>query len=714
MKERSQQTLNFLLEIGTEEIPAFYIPPVLEQLKAAGKSWAPGSAPVAWGTPRRLLLFLPGLPRYRENEVWGPPLDRARDAEGRWNQAASGFAQSRGKKAEDLTVGDKNGKKYVKLLVRRETGEEIAGEIPGLIQSLAFPKSMRWVEGSKARFARPVRWLVCLWGRKVLRVEAAGLKAGRQTLGHRFFGRGPWTLKEADLGAYERLLQAKYVLVDPEKRRETIVEGLLAEGRKHYPELAVADFDSRLIDEVCFLVEYPKVLVGSFEERFLTLPPEVLVTPMQSHQRYFPIRGKGGNLLPCFLFVANGPFPDGEEIARNNARVLRARLADAEFFWKEDCARPLADRVEKLKGVVFHQKLGSYFEKARRLSRLAPLVAGEMGMEEEAIADVSRAALLAKADLATAMVTEFTELQGTMGRRYALASGEKDEVARAIGEHYSPRLAAGELPESRPGIALALADRLDTVAAFVSAGILPSGSQDPFALRRSALGAIRILMEKDLPLSLSALAREAIAGLNAPSDRSESMLRETLAFFQSRLQGYLEGTGVPADISAAVLASGWDDLRDVKRRIQAVRGMQGTPTLLAATTVAERTCNIVRSSRPLPAGEVRADLFREKEEKGLHDAYLAHAASVREAIGRGDYRGATEAYARAFSRPLHDFFDKVMVNVEDEGLRLNRLRLLDAVNRLYADQAADLSLLQFERGEHLFSAPNASGDRDGK
>ncbi|MCX6350053.1 MAG: glycine--tRNA ligase subunit beta, partial [Candidatus Aureabacteria bacterium] len=515
---------NFLLEIGVEEIPASYIPPVLEQLKAAGKSWAPESVPVAWGGPRRLLLFLPDLPRFREIEIWGPPLDRAREPDGRWNQAALGFARSRGKQAEDLTVGEKNGKKYVQLAVRREVGEEIAGEIPGLIQSLNFPKAMRWVPGSKVRFARPIRWLVCLWGKKVLKVEAAGLTAGRKTYGHRFFGRGPWALKEADLEAYESLLLTHFVLVDPAKRREAIVAGILRAQRQFRPETAPSDLDPNLLDEVCFLVEYPKVLVGRFEERFLSLPPEVLITSMKAHQRYFPVFGEGGNLLPVFLFAANGPFPDGEEIARNNARVLRARLADAEFFWKADAATPLAERMEKLKGVIFHQKLGNYFAKAERLQRLAPLVAERMGLNAEALLSASRAALLAKADLTTAMVTEFTELQGTMGRHYALASGEKPEVARAIGEHYSPRGAAAALPESGPGIALALADRLDTVAAFVSAGILPTGSQDPYALRRQALGVVRIVVEKDLPLSLSSLVREAIAGLSIPPERSE--LRE--------------------------------------------------------------------------------------------------------------------------------------------------------------------------------------------
>ncbi len=711
---RSSATANFLLEIGTEEIPASYIPPVLEQLRAAGRSWAPGSSPVAWGTPRRFLLFLPGLPRYRDNEVWGPPLDRARDAAGGWNQAAAGFARSRGMKPSDLAVGERNGKPYVKLLVRRETGEEIAAAIPSLLQGLAFPKSMRWLNGSKFRFARPVRWLVCLWGKKVLKVEAAGLRAGRKTSGHRFFGRGPWTLPEADLKAYERLLEAKHVLADPERRKEAILKDLVAEGRRFNPAISPADFSPELVEEVSYLVEWPRVLAGSFEERFLSLPPEVLITPMESHQRYFPLRGKGGALLPAFLFVANGPFPDGDEIARNNSRVLRARLADAEFFWKEDVSRPLAERVEKLKGVVFHQKLGSYFEKAERLARLAPRVAERMGIGSAGIAVVARAALLAKADLATAMVTEFTELQGTMGERYALASGENPEVARAIGEHYAPRLALGALPESLSGLALALADRLDTVAAFVSAGILPSGSQDPYALRRSALGAIRILMEKDLPLSLSALSGEAIAGLGLPVERAASVLRETLAFYQSRLQGYLEGRGVAADLSAAAIASGWDDLRDLKRRLEAFRGLAGSEILMAAATVVERTGNILRPARPLPPGEIRDDLLKEPEEASLWEAYRVRASSVREAIGRGEYRLATELYADAFSRPLHDFFDRVMVNVEDEGLRLNRLRLLDAVNRLYAEPVADLSLLQYERGEHLFSGAVAEGDRSGK
>ncbi len=692
---------NFLLEIGTEELPAGYIGPALDQLEAAGRKLAPGSVVEVRGTPRRLVLWIEGLPRYRTLTVWGPPLDRARDEEGNWNRAAEGFARSRGKEVSELETGEKDGRTYLRATVRRDQGEELTKEVPEIIRSLSFPKSMRWVTGSKFRFARPIRWLVCLWGKDVLPVRVAGVKAGRATYGHRFFGAGPWKIPAADLRGYEACLKKNYVLVDPSARKKKLLAALLKEEKKHRPGIKESDLDAALLDEVNNLVEYPRVVEGGFEKNYLTLPEAVLATVMKSHQRYFPVGGSRGGLLNRFLLVANGPYRSVAAIRKNNERVLRARLADAEFFWQEDLKRTLEERTPELKAVIFHAKIGNYAEKVERLEKLASRIAGLLGCSRDARKRVRRGASLSKSDLVTAMVTEFTELQGIMGSEYARRQGEDEEVAEALREQYLPRSAEDLLPATEAGRALSLADKIDTVTAFLNVGIKPSGSQDPYGLRRQAQGAVRLMIETKMPLSLPDLIRDALAGLGVEGEESEEKLALILDFFQARLEAYLEGQGAPSDAIKAVLASGWDDLLDVGRRIETLKKLQGKKALLAATTIVERTFNICREADLSGREEVKEKLLSAPSEKELFRVYSDQASSIVGLIEEGKYDAATELYAKVFSRPLHDFFDEVLVNVEDPDLRRNRLVLLSKINRLYSEKVADLSLLQFERGEHI-------------
>jgi len=559
---------------------------------------------------------------------------------------------------------------------------------------------MRWIPGASFGFARPIRWLVFMWGEVVIDLQVAGVKSNRYTRGHRFFGDKQIELRSADIKAYKRLLKKQYVIVDPAERRRKITEELLAEQQKYWPDIQEADIDSALLDEVCNLVEYPRVIAGEFDESYLSIPPPVLITVMKSHQRYFPVFDQVGKLLPRFIIVANGPYRDPGAIKENNERVLRARLADAGFFWEEDIRRTLEDRVADLDGIIFHRKLATYRDKVRRLERLAPFIAEQLGLSESQIETTKRAVLLCKSDLTSSLVKEFTELQGVMGREYALKAGEDPELAEAIYEHYLPDSSGGLLPETVVGQMLALADKLDTVAGFLSVGIKPSGSQDPYGLRRQAQGVIRLIAEKGLSINFDLLARETVAGFGLDDSRMIEVKRELLDFFRHRLEAYLESRGIPSPVIDSVLSSGWRDFQDVLSRIEVLQGLKDTKSLLAAATIVERTHNIVRSENLTGEETVREDLLVETAEQDLFQA-LKSSPTVEKLIAEKDYRSATEEYARIFSRPLSNFFEDVMVNVEDQELRKNRLILLNLINRLYTEKVADLALLQFERGEHV-------------
>ncbi len=696
----NQEKENILLEIGTEEIPASYIQPAINQMLIWGEKWASRSQLTAWGNPRRLVLFIRGVERYKTETVWGPPLERAKDKDGNWNKSAVGFARSKEMTVDDLRLGEKNKKKYINLDVRTDLTQEMSDQLIVLLRSFSFPKSMRWISGDPFKFARPIRWLVFLRGESVIKVQIAGITADRYTRGHRFFGVDRIILNSADRKEYEQVLLDQHVIVDQSRRRKKLLGDILSEQKKYRPDISEVDLDSALLDEVCNLVEYPRIIVGDFDTSYLEIPSPVLITVMKSHQRYFPVFDPSGQLLSKFIVVANGPYQDSEEIKTNNERVLRARLDDAKFFWEDDIRRTLEDRVSDLKGIIFHRRLGTYREKVQRLERLAPFIAEQLGLSESQIDKTKRAALLCKSDLTTSLVKEFTELQGVMGREYALKAGEDPEVAGAIYEHYLPVSAGGSLPETVVGQVLALADKLDSVAGFLSAGIKPSGSQDPYALRRQTQGIIRLVAEKKLPFRFDLLVEEAIAGLGLDDSLIQDVTRQVLDFFRLRLEAYLVARDVSPPVVDSVLSAGWQDFQDVSSRIEVLQSLEGSDILLAAATIVERTHNIVRSENLTGEDEVRDDLLVEKAEQGLFQA-LKSSGIVGKLIDGKDYRKATEEYARIFSRPLSVFFDEVMVNVDDKDQRKNRMVLLNLINRVYSEKVADLSLLQFERGEHV-------------
>ena len=507
-----------LLEIGTEEIPASFLAPAVQQLSAklegGLKELGLPSAQVAtlW-TCRRLTAHVKGLASKQEDkvkEVQGPPADIAYDSEGKPTKVAQGFARSKGIPVDRLEVRELPRGRYCFARISipgRPTIELLAELLPDLIRNLTFPKSMHW-QGKSLYFARPIRYIAALFDREVVDCQLAGMRAGRTVRGHPFLGKQQVALPSADLTQYQKVLQDNFVIADPDQRKELIRK----QAEKALEPLPSHLTDEELLEEVTALVEYPTVILGSFSKEHLDLPEPVLLEALRTEQRYFPVRDQGGKLLAKFLAVSDRGPSSAQVIRPGYERVLRAKLADARFFWDEDRKVHLEDKVEKLEGIVFHSELGTYHDKAARLEALAELLARAVDLPEELAVAARRAARLCKVDLVTLMVQEFPSLEGVIGREYALSDGESAEVAQAIAEHYQPRTLDDEVPGSTPGAVLSLADKLDNLAGCFGLGLIPTGSQDPFGLRRDALGIIRIILEKGFELSLASVVAQAATG----------------------------------------------------------------------------------------------------------------------------------------------------------------------------------------------------------
>ncbi|NHM27357.1 glycine--tRNA ligase subunit beta [Desulfofundulus sp. TPOSR] len=699
-------TQDFLLEIGMEEIPARFLNPALEQLKELAanllrENRLPFGEIKTYGTPRRLALYVHNLAGMQESliqEVKGPAVKVAFNPAGEPTRAALGFAKSQGVDVSQLVVKNLGPVEYV-FAVKRQEGRpatEVLAELcPSLIAGLHFPKPMRW--GSlEVRFARPIRWLVALYGDQVIDFSYAGLRSGRITCGHRFLSQGLLEIPHAS--KYFEVMERGRVVVDPERRREMIwnqVKELAAgAGGQVVP-------DEELLTEVTNLVEYPLALCGSFDESFLQLPAEVLVTPMREHQRYFPVRDTRGKLLPRFIAISNGNEEHLDTVRAGNEKVLRARLADAAFFWKEDLATPLAQRVEALKKVVWQESLGTVYDKVERLIGLSRYLARVFAAGEKETEQVLRAAYLAKADLVTNMVYEFPELQGVMGREYALASGEDPAVARAIYEHYLPRFSGDELPVSTPGRILSLADKMDTLVGCFATGIEPTGSQDPYGLRRQALGICHICLEGELVLSLRGLIEQAYEQYRGRVElklRREQVISHLMDFFAQRLKGIFADRGLSYDTVEAVLAAGFDDLTGAWQRAQAVEAFRDEPHFEAVLTAFTRAHNL---SRRHGSTTVDPAVLVHPAEVALYRKLKEVQGEVARNLAARDYRGALAAMASL--RPgVDQFFDAVMVMVDDEKIRNNRLSLLKGVATL-ALGVADLSKLVAAPGDKLYT-----------
>lgn len=674
---------DLLLEIGLEEVPARFMRTAMEQLKEKTEKWLEESRLAhegvkAYATPRRLAVLVKGLAdRQRDvsEDVKGPARKIALDETGGWSKAALGFARSQGVDPAQLFFRELGGVEYV-YAVKSSQGVETASllpeALPALVTSLTFPKNMRW-GGYELRYVRPIRWLVALHGSEVVPFQIAGVATGNVTRGHRFLGQDTTI---AEPSQYEERLQAQHVIADMEKRRQAIEAGISALAAERGWHVAVKD---DLLEEVLFLVETPTVLSGSFDPAFLHIPQEVLITSMREHQRYFPVLDKEGKLQPFFVTVRNGDALALDVVAKGNEKVLRARLSDAKFFYEEDKKLKIADALAKLETIVYHEELGTVADKVRRVRAIAERLAGHLALDEAARADVSRAAEICKFDLVSQMVYEFPELQGIMGEDYARRAGENAAVARAINEHYSPRNAGDTPPATVVGAVVGIADKIDTIVGCFSIGIVPTGSQDPYALRRQAAGIVGTLLAHELELTLPelfALALDAHAERGLKRDAA-AIRKDMREFFTLRVKNVLSDKGVRYDVIDAILgaSAGADDVKRTLKRAE---------TLAAATAEANResfrpavesfnrVCNLAAKA---DSRSVDAALFADSAEGKLYASWQdAHGRFVRAAV-EARFDEALAALS-SLSGPIAAFFDAVMVMADDEAVRRNRLALL--------------------------------------
>ncbi len=672
-----------VLEIGTEEIPSSFIPKALEEMKALLERELQAQRIVykeikAMGTPRRLVLAssdVAPLQEGRSINVTGPARNIAFDKEGRPTKAALGFARGQGVAVEELQTVQTEKGEY--LCVRKEEkGEEtmtlLVSILPRLIASIPFPKSMRWMDLDNS-FARPIHWILALFDGKIVPFQIGNVVTGNLSRGHRFMAPGSFQVK--DISEYVRRLKNSFVIVQPEERRDLI----LAELERVAAEVSGQILpDDELLEIVTYLVEYPVAIRGGFNPEFLSLPREVLITAMREHQRYFSLYDSKGALLPFFITISNTKPKDLKVVARGNERVLQARLADAKFFFDEDRKVSLMDRLEGLKKVVYHSKLGTSYEKVQRISQLAGVLTEQI--DPSLTKTVKRAALLCKADLITGMVGEFPTLQGVMGRIYASLSGEREEVTLAIHEHYLPTSAGGALPSAHPGAILSIADKLDTIVGCFGVGLIPTGTTDPYALRRQTLGIIHIILEKGYALALGQLVDKSLSLLSGKIERARREIKaDVLEFFKGRIQNLLVARGLSADAVEAAVSIGFDDLVDLEGRAKALHNLKGEPDFEPLAIAFKRVVNISKGQIP---GKIFPKRFEQDVEKELYAAYQTIGKRAEKKISQKDYASAMKELS-LLRKPIDDFFNGVLVMVEEDKIKANRLSLLGKIAHLF-------------------------------
>ena len=670
---------DLLLEIGTEEVPAHFMPGILAQLKEKATAKFQEmrldfDEVTSLGTPRRTALLVKNLAETQQgasSEYKGPSTAIAFDKDGNPTKAAIGFA--RGKKVDVADLVVKDGYVYA---VSSEEGKQTVELLPTLLKELVeglnFPKNMRWGDLG-FRFVRPLRWLVALYDEEVIDFTVANVTSGRVSRGHRFLSEGDFTINKAS--DYEQACKDAFIIVDQEKRRDIIKAQIEEIAKAHNGH---AEITEDLLEEVIYLVEYPTALCGTFEDKYLKLPKEAVMTPMRDHQRYFPVLDDNNNLLPLFITVRNGGDYCLDKVQHGNERVLRARLADAQFFFDEDRKHSLYDYVEKLKTVVFQEGLGTIYDKANRLAELSAFIGEKVNATEDEIKTTKRAAILAKADLVSAMVCEFTELQGIMGREYALLDGEGQEVATAIYEHYMPRFAGDAEPASVAGRLVSLADKMDNIVATFSRGLVPTGSQDPFALRRQALGIVHTIIEANYTISISEIADKAMDLLNITDSEKRAEIQKNVAeFFTLRLKNVLSDNDVRYDIIDAVLENA-DEVAGTYAKACVTAQEIASGVLNDAIQAFVRVGNI---SKKAENNVINEALFTLDEEKALYNIYVAVAKDVETALNNKDYKTAIDKM-QELTAPINNFFDNVMVMDKDEQIKNNRLALLKNIDTL--------------------------------
>ena len=663
---------DLLFEIGAEEIPAGFMPHILGQLKQLAETklndaHLPFESIATYGTPRRLALIVKGLADTSaeiSERHKGPSASIAYDADGNATKAAIGFARGKGLDVANLVVED--GYIYAETKTAGVPAKDIVTDmLPQLITGLNFPKSMHW-GNLDAKFVRPVRWLVALLDEEVIPVEFATVKSGNVTRGHRFLGADEITIKNA--ASYVDTLKENFVMVDQDARRELISKQLhdIAASKN-----ASIVWDDDLLEEINYLVEWPTALCGGFEESYLALPDAAIITPMKDHQRYFPLVDQNGKLLPMFLTVRNGSDHSIEVVQAGNERVLRARLDDAKFFFNEDRKKPLIDRQDGLTKIVFQEGLGNLADKTERLLKLGRVFGEECGLHEDAAVVLERATELAKTDLTTGMVTEFTELQGVMGKEYALLDGESPEVAEAIFEQYLPRFAGDVLPQTEAGKVLSIIDKVDNIVATFSRGLIPTGSQDPYALRRQTIGILNILLGSEWNISLRPIFKSSMELLNVPAEKQDELLGQVEEFFTLRLKNIFLDREVPHHVIDLLLSNNELSVADAEGLVNALLAnrIDENVELVQAYT---RMYNLVKD---VEYTGVNSDLLKEDAEKALFEAASKASEASLAAWEANDY-AAVVAVPATLVPAINKFFEDVMVMDKDEAIKANRLQLV--------------------------------------
>src|SRR5665648_46118 len=688
---------NVILEIGTEEIPAQYMENALKDLNQLAKKYLEEDKInykeiKVYGTPRRLILYIFQMKEKQEDisqKIKGPAYSIAYNKDSKPQKPALKFAQSQGVNVEDLMVEDTEKGKYL-FALKFEEGQLTIGILsqmfPKLIKSLPFPKSMRWEEKS-LRFIRPIRWILALYGKETIKFDLEGLNSENITYGHRLLA--PEKIKISSTQEYFSKIEKKYVIIDPQIRENIIKPDV----KKIIKEINGENIiNEKQLKEIVYLVEYPNAILGNYDKKYLELPKDVLIIVMEKHQKYFPVFKNKGELLPLFIVIINNSKKYASKIKEGNENVLRARLEDAKFFYQEDQKNSLEKRVDKLKNVIFRENLGNLFDKTKRLELLCDYIADCLQVEQKVKLDLFRSAHLCKADLVTEMVKEFPELQGTMGKEYEILSNERKEVAEAIFEHYLPRFSGDRLSRTKSGIILGIADKIDNIVGCFLIGLTPTGSQDPYGLRRHSRGEIAIVLDNNLKISLKDIIQKSLS-LYKASVASELKIDENeivsqiLLFFKQRIKNIFLEDGIPYDIIDAVLAiENSGDVVDIKHRIKSIEEFYNLPVFRKILISSSRVLNLSKNSEE---AEINKFLLKEKAELNLFHHYEDIYPRIKKLICNNEYKEALNLLGD-LCEPVDEFFDQVLVMDKDNDIRINRVALIKKIGILF-NQVADLS-----------------------
>ncbi len=669
----------YLLEIGTEEIPARLVADALEQLKNNSIKILNDNKMIyekveVYSTPRRLTLIIEGLNNNTEDlveTVKGPSKKISFDESGEPTRALLGFMKGQGVQLSDVSIQDFNGEEYVyaKVVKKEKPIEEVLSvEMINLIKSINFPKSMRW-GGKNLKFARPIRWILSILDNEVVGFNLEGIESSNITKGHRFLGSQHIVVDSVD--NYKSLLKDNFVILDQKERKEIIKYGSEKLVKEKGGNLYI---DNNLLDEVTNILEYPTPMIGRIKDEYLKLPEDVVITPMKEHLRFFPVFDDKNRLLPYFISIRNGNDEHTDIVVKGNEKVLGARLEDAKFFYEDDIKNPLEFYVNQLKNITFQERLGSIYDKTNRIVKLSDKIGDYLEVGEETNKNISRAGFLSKADLVTKIVSEFTELQGKMGKEYAHISGENEIVSLAIFEQYLPRFSGDKLPTTTAGAILSITDKLDSIAGLFAIGIQPTGSQDPFALRRAALGIINIILDKKLNLSLKELIDFALyiyVEENSLAFDYDKVRNEIMDFFIGRIRNMFSDLKIRYDIIEAVISTQSDDIYDMKIRANKLNQWLNQEDIHGILETFNRVSTLAKDHN---STEVKRDLLSE-DEIGLYDSYNNIESKVLTLIEKKEYDKALDLLS-TLNNPISEYFEKVMVMVEDENLKNNRLALL--------------------------------------